>query len=158
MDLPLSVMHSSQDDPAKDKPRPLSSISRQQRSKTHITRTASGGADFGGADRCGTSPTQTGTSRESRTGTPPPATGPTLPTAAIFTINTLSLFPQPDWDSTPSNSPNSPHRSHLYHKHSLSLFPQPDWDSTKHSTPSNSPNSPHRSQLTLDGLERALDG
>ncbi|XP_041721975.2 serine/threonine-protein kinase MRCK beta-like isoform X2 [Coregonus clupeaformis] len=49
MDLPLSVMHSSQDDPAKDKPRPLSSISRQQWSKTHITRTASGGADFGGA-------------------------------------------------------------------------------------------------------------
>uniref|UniRef100_A0A8C7JZQ3 non-specific serine/threonine protein kinase n=1 Tax=Oncorhynchus kisutch TaxID=8019 RepID=A0A8C7JZQ3_ONCKI len=49
MDLPLSVMHSSQDDPAKDKPRPLSSISRQQRSMSHITRTASGGADFGGA-------------------------------------------------------------------------------------------------------------
>uniref|UniRef100_A0A8C2X6M1 non-specific serine/threonine protein kinase n=1 Tax=Cyclopterus lumpus TaxID=8103 RepID=A0A8C2X6M1_CYCLU len=45
MDLPLSVMPSSQDDPVKDKPRPLSSISRQQRSKTHITRTAS---DFGG--------------------------------------------------------------------------------------------------------------
>ncbi|CAB1342633.1 unnamed protein product [Coregonus sp. 'balchen'] len=47
--LGRSVMHSSQDDPAKDKPRPLSSISRQQWSKTHITRTASGGADFGGA-------------------------------------------------------------------------------------------------------------
>ncbi|XP_070704875.1 serine/threonine-protein kinase MRCK beta [Pempheris klunzingeri] len=45
MDLPLSVMHSSQDESVKDKPRPLSSISRQQRSKTHITRTAS---DFGG--------------------------------------------------------------------------------------------------------------
>uniref|UniRef100_A0A8C1N8V9 non-specific serine/threonine protein kinase n=1 Tax=Cyprinus carpio TaxID=7962 RepID=A0A8C1N8V9_CYPCA len=43
MDLPLSVMPSSQDDLSKDKPRPLSSISRQQRSKTHITRTASGG-------------------------------------------------------------------------------------------------------------------
>uniref|UniRef100_A0A8C4E383 non-specific serine/threonine protein kinase n=1 Tax=Dicentrarchus labrax TaxID=13489 RepID=A0A8C4E383_DICLA len=41
MDLPLSVMPSSQDDSVKDKPRPLSSISRQQRSKTHITRTAS---------------------------------------------------------------------------------------------------------------------
>lgn len=38
-----SVMPSSQDDLTKDKPRPLSSISRQQRSKTHITRTASGG-------------------------------------------------------------------------------------------------------------------
>ncbi len=37
-----SVMPSSQDDSVKDKPRPLSSISRQQRSKTHITRTASG--------------------------------------------------------------------------------------------------------------------
>uniref|UniRef100_A0A3Q1F0G4 non-specific serine/threonine protein kinase n=1 Tax=Acanthochromis polyacanthus TaxID=80966 RepID=A0A3Q1F0G4_9TELE len=45
MDLPLSVLPSSQDDPIKDKPRPLSSISRQQRSKSHITRTAS---DFGG--------------------------------------------------------------------------------------------------------------
>nr|XP_043905451.1 serine/threonine-protein kinase MRCK beta isoform X4 [Solea senegalensis] len=44
MDLPLSVMM-SQDDSVKDKPRPLSSISRQQRSKTQITRTAS---DFGG--------------------------------------------------------------------------------------------------------------
>uniref|UniRef100_A0A667ZGB1 non-specific serine/threonine protein kinase n=1 Tax=Myripristis murdjan TaxID=586833 RepID=A0A667ZGB1_9TELE len=44
MDLPLSVMPSSQDDSAKDKPRPLSSISRQQKSKTHITRTASGGS------------------------------------------------------------------------------------------------------------------
>uniref|UniRef100_A0A668VAB5 non-specific serine/threonine protein kinase n=1 Tax=Oreochromis aureus TaxID=47969 RepID=A0A668VAB5_OREAU len=40
-----SVMPSSHDDSIKDKPRPLSSISRQQRSKTHITRTAS---DFGG--------------------------------------------------------------------------------------------------------------
>ncbi len=38
-----SVLPSSQDDLSKDKPRPLSSISRQQRSKTHITRTASGG-------------------------------------------------------------------------------------------------------------------
>lgn len=45
MDLPLSVMPSSQDDAIKDKPRPLSTISRQQKSKTHITRTAS---DFGG--------------------------------------------------------------------------------------------------------------
>uniref|UniRef100_A0A3B1KJ88 non-specific serine/threonine protein kinase n=1 Tax=Astyanax mexicanus TaxID=7994 RepID=A0A3B1KJ88_ASTMX len=49
MDLPLSVMPSSQDDSIKDKPRPLSSISRQQWSKTHITRTASGGGDFIGA-------------------------------------------------------------------------------------------------------------
>uniref|UniRef100_A0A1A7WMS8 non-specific serine/threonine protein kinase n=1 Tax=Iconisemion striatum TaxID=60296 RepID=A0A1A7WMS8_9TELE len=42
--LGRSVMP-SQDDPIKDKPRPLSSISRQHRSKSHITRTAS---DFGG--------------------------------------------------------------------------------------------------------------
>lgn len=37
-----SVLPSSHDDSVKDRPRPLSSISRQQRSKTHITRTASG--------------------------------------------------------------------------------------------------------------------
>ncbi|XP_041950890.1 serine/threonine-protein kinase MRCK beta isoform X1 [Alosa sapidissima] len=107
MDLPLSVMHSSQDDAAKDKPRPLSTISRQQRSKTHITRTASGGGDFVGA----------GSSRN-------------------------ISDPDADFDR------------------------EPDSDSTKHSTPSNSsnpssppsPNSPHRSQLTLDGLDHALDG
>ncbi|XP_034436457.1 serine/threonine-protein kinase MRCK beta isoform X2 [Hippoglossus hippoglossus] len=46
--LGRSVMASSQDDSVKDKPRPLSSISRQHRSKTHITRTAS---DFGGGAR-----------------------------------------------------------------------------------------------------------
>ncbi|XP_026163969.1 serine/threonine-protein kinase MRCK beta isoform X2 [Mastacembelus armatus] len=40
-----SVMPSSQDDSFRDKSRPLSTISRQQRAKTHITRTAS---DFGG--------------------------------------------------------------------------------------------------------------
>ncbi|XP_028996608.1 serine/threonine-protein kinase MRCK beta isoform X2 [Betta splendens] len=45
MDLPLSVMPSSQDESIRDKPRPLSTISRQQRNKTYITRTAS---DFGG--------------------------------------------------------------------------------------------------------------
>ncbi|KAJ8290356.1 hypothetical protein GJAV_G00011820 [Gymnothorax javanicus] len=49
MDLPLSVMPSSQDESAKDRPRPASSISRQQKSKTYITRTASGGGDFSGA-------------------------------------------------------------------------------------------------------------
>ncbi|XP_053301321.1 serine/threonine-protein kinase MRCK beta isoform X1 [Pleuronectes platessa] len=46
--LGRSVMPSSQEDSLKDKPRPLSSISRQHRSKTHITRTAS---DFGGGAR-----------------------------------------------------------------------------------------------------------
>nr|XP_009292897.1 serine/threonine-protein kinase MRCK beta isoform X3 [Danio rerio] len=96
MDLPLSVMPSSQDDLSKDKPRPLSSISRQQRSKTHITRTASGGGDFGGA----------GSSRS-------------------ISDQDQDYEREPDSDSTkhstPSNSsnpssppsPNSPHRSQL---------------------------------------------
>uniref|UniRef100_A0A8C0XXC6 non-specific serine/threonine protein kinase n=1 Tax=Cyprinus carpio carpio TaxID=630221 RepID=A0A8C0XXC6_CYPCA len=96
MDLPLSVMPSSQDDLTKDKPRPLSSISRQQRSKTHITRTASGGGDFGGA----------GSSRS-------------------ISDQDQDFEREPDSDSTkhstPSNSsnpssppsPNSPHRSQL---------------------------------------------
>ncbi|KAK7150532.1 hypothetical protein R3I93_011697 [Phoxinus phoxinus] len=96
MDLPLSVMPSSQDDLSKDKPRPLSSISRQQRSKTHITRTASGGGDFGGA----------GSSRS-------------------ISDQDQDYDREPDSDSTkhstPSNSsnpssppsPNSPHRSQL---------------------------------------------
>ncbi|XP_059354882.1 serine/threonine-protein kinase MRCK beta-like isoform X3 [Carassius carassius] len=96
MDLPLSVMPSSQDDLSKDKPRPLSSISRQQRSKSHITRTASGGGDFGGA----------GSSRS-------------------ISDQDQDFEREPDSDSTkhstPSNSsnpssppsPNSPHRSQL---------------------------------------------
>lgn len=95
MDLPLSVMP-SQDDPSKERPRPLSSISRQQRSKTHITRTASGGGDFGGA----------GSSRS-------------------ISDQDQDYDREPDSDSTkhstPSNSsnpssppsPNSPHRSQL---------------------------------------------
>uniref|UniRef100_A0A672REG2 non-specific serine/threonine protein kinase n=1 Tax=Sinocyclocheilus grahami TaxID=75366 RepID=A0A672REG2_SINGR len=90
------VMPSSQDDLSKDKPRPLSSISRQQRSKTHITRTASGGGDFGGA----------GSSRS-------------------ISDQDQDFEREPDSDSTkhstPSNSsnpssppsPNSPHRSQL---------------------------------------------
>ncbi|XP_071006249.1 serine/threonine-protein kinase MRCK beta-like isoform X3 [Oncorhynchus clarkii lewisi] len=85
MDLPLSVMHSSQDDLAKDKPRPLSSISRQQRSKTHITRMASGGADIGGAGSSRNISNPDG-DLERETGTPPstphPPTAPTLSTAA----------------------------------------------------------------------------
>ncbi|XP_076873088.1 serine/threonine-protein kinase MRCK beta isoform X3 [Brachyhypopomus gauderio] len=96
MDLPLSVMPSSQDDPIKDRPRPLSSISRHQRSKTHITRTASGGGDFIGA----------GSSRN-------------------ISDPDQDFEREPDSDSTkhstPSNSsnpssppsPNSPHRSQL---------------------------------------------
>ncbi|XP_068609872.1 serine/threonine-protein kinase MRCK beta [Brachionichthys hirsutus] len=43
--LGRSVLSSSQEESIRDKPRPLSTISRQQRSKAHITRTAS---DFGG--------------------------------------------------------------------------------------------------------------
>ncbi|XP_077949996.1 serine/threonine-protein kinase MRCK beta isoform X2 [Gasterosteus aculeatus] len=91
--LGMSVMPSSQDDPVKDKPRPLSSISRQQRSKTHITRTAS---DFGG-----------GASSRSVSELDPD----------------LDREPDSDSTkhSTPSNSsnpssppsPNSPHRSQL---------------------------------------------
>ncbi|XP_051955139.1 serine/threonine-protein kinase MRCK beta-like isoform X5 [Xyrauchen texanus] len=96
MDLPLSVMPSSQEDPSKEKQRPLSSISRQQRSKTHITRTASGGGDFGAA----------GSSRS-------------------ICDQDQDYEREPDSDSTkhstPSNSsnpssppsPNSPHRSQL---------------------------------------------
>ncbi|XP_037393483.1 serine/threonine-protein kinase MRCK beta isoform X6 [Pygocentrus nattereri] len=96
MDLPLSVMPSSQDDSIREKPRPLSSISRQQRSKTHITRTASGGGDFIGA----------GSSRN-------------------ISDPDQDFEREPDSDSTkhstPSNSsnpssppsPNSPHRSQL---------------------------------------------
>ncbi|XP_076873087.1 serine/threonine-protein kinase MRCK beta isoform X2 [Brachyhypopomus gauderio] len=94
--LGRSVMPSSQDDPIKDRPRPLSSISRHQRSKTHITRTASGGGDFIGA----------GSSRN-------------------ISDPDQDFEREPDSDSTkhstPSNSsnpssppsPNSPHRSQL---------------------------------------------
>ncbi|XP_057208297.1 serine/threonine-protein kinase MRCK beta isoform X3 [Triplophysa rosa] len=93
--LGRSVMP-SQDDPSAGKPRPLSSISRQQKSKTHITRTASGGGDFGGA----------GSSRS-------------------ISDQDQDYEREPDSDSTkhstPSNSsnpssppsPNSPHRSQL---------------------------------------------
>ncbi|XP_035986469.1 serine/threonine-protein kinase MRCK beta isoform X2 [Fundulus heteroclitus] len=91
--LGRGVMPSSQDDPIRDKPRPLSSISRQHRSKSHITRTAS---DFSG-----------GASTRS---TPDPD-------------QDLDREPDSDSTkhSTPSNSsnpssppsPNSPHRSQL---------------------------------------------
>ncbi|XP_031692709.1 serine/threonine-protein kinase MRCK beta isoform X4 [Oncorhynchus kisutch] len=94
MDLPLSVMHSSQDDPAKDKPRPLSSISRQQRSMSHITRTASGGADFGGAG-------------SSRNISEPDGDFEREPDSDSTKHSTLSNSSDP---SSPP-SPNSPHRS-----------------------------------------------
>lgn len=93
MDLPLSVMPSSQEDSIKDKPRPLSSISRQQR--TNISRTTS---DFGGgaSSRSLCDPDQD---------------------------LDMNQDHEPDSDSTkhstPSNnsssppSPNSPHRGHL---------------------------------------------
>lgn len=93
MDLPLSVMPSSQDDSIKDKPRPLSSISRQQRSKTHITRTAS---DFGGgASSRGVSEPDPDLDREPDSDSTKHST--------------------PSNSSNPSSppSPNSPHRSQL---------------------------------------------
>uniref|UniRef100_A0A8C8GMA8 non-specific serine/threonine protein kinase n=1 Tax=Oncorhynchus tshawytscha TaxID=74940 RepID=A0A8C8GMA8_ONCTS len=92
--LGRSVMHSSQDDPAKDKPRPLSSISRQQRSMSHITRTASGGADFGGAG-------------SSRNISDPDGDFEREPDSDSTKHSTLSNSSDP---SSPP-SPNSPHRS-----------------------------------------------
>ncbi|KAJ8399206.1 hypothetical protein AAFF_G00415850 [Aldrovandia affinis] len=96
MDLPLSVLPSSQDESVKERQRPVSSISRQQRSKTYITRTASGGGDFSGA----------------------------VSSRHISDLD-QDFDREPDSDSTkhstPSNSsnpssppsPNSPHRSQL---------------------------------------------
>ncbi|XP_060947210.1 serine/threonine-protein kinase MRCK beta isoform X2 [Limanda limanda] len=86
--LGRSVMASSQDDSVKDKPRPLSSISRQHRSKTHITRTAS---DFGGGARSVTELDQD-LDREPDSDSTKHST--------------------PSNSSNPS-SPNSPHRSRL---------------------------------------------
>ncbi|XP_049445079.1 serine/threonine-protein kinase MRCK beta isoform X2 [Epinephelus fuscoguttatus] len=91
--LGRSVMPSSQDDSVKDKPRPLSSISRQQRSKTHITRTAS---DFGGgASSRSTSEQDQDLDREPDSDSTKHST--------------------PSNSSNPSSppSPNSPHRSQL---------------------------------------------
>ncbi|KPP74872.1 serine/threonine-protein kinase MRCK beta-like [Scleropages formosus] len=96
MDLPLSVVPPSQEDSGKERVRPVSSISRQQKSKTYITRTASGSGDISGgiSSRHISDPDQ-------------------------------DLEREPDSDSTkhstPSNSsnpssppsPNSPHRSQL---------------------------------------------
>ncbi|XP_049913363.1 serine/threonine-protein kinase MRCK beta isoform X2 [Epinephelus moara] len=93
MDLPLSVMPSSQDDSVKDKPRPLSSISRQQRSKTHITRTAS---DFGGG-------------ASSRSTSEPDQDLDREPDSDSTKHSTPSNSSNP---SSPP-SPNSPHRSQL---------------------------------------------
>ncbi|XP_075993387.1 serine/threonine-protein kinase MRCK beta isoform X1 [Genypterus blacodes] len=89
MDLPLSVMASSQDDSIRDKPRPLSTISRQQRSKTHITRTAS---DFGGgaSSRNISDPDQDLDREPDSHSTPSNSSNPSSPP-----------------------SPNSPHRSRL---------------------------------------------
>ncbi|XP_067097324.1 serine/threonine-protein kinase MRCK beta isoform X1 [Osmerus mordax] len=90
--LGRSVLH-SQDDAAKDKPRPLSSISRQQRSKTHITRTAS---DFGGAG-------------SSRNISDPDQDYEREPDSDSTKHSTPSNSSNP---SSPP-SPNSPHRSRL---------------------------------------------
>ncbi|XP_048830025.1 serine/threonine-protein kinase MRCK beta isoform X4 [Brienomyrus brachyistius] len=95
MDLPLSVVPTSQEDSGKDRVRPASSISRSQKNKTY-TQTASGGGDFSGA----------GLSRH-------------------ISDPDQDFEREPDSDSTkhstPSNSsnpssppsPNSPHRSQL---------------------------------------------
>ncbi|KAM4529357.1 serine/threonine-protein kinase MRCK beta isoform 4-T4 [Fundulus diaphanus] len=91
--LGRGVMHSSQDDPIRDKPRPLSSISRQHRSKSHITRTAS---DFsGGASTRSTSDPDQDLDREPDSDSTKHST--------------------PSNSSNPSSppSPNSPHRSQL---------------------------------------------
>ncbi|KAF0024056.1 hypothetical protein F2P81_024686 [Scophthalmus maximus] len=91
--LGRSVMPSSQDDSLKDKPRPLSSISRQQRSKTQITRTAS---DFGGgASSRGLSEPEQDLDRE-----------PDSDSTRHSPPSTSSAPPTPP-------SPNSPHRSRL---------------------------------------------
>uniref|UniRef100_A0A8D3AF32 non-specific serine/threonine protein kinase n=1 Tax=Scophthalmus maximus TaxID=52904 RepID=A0A8D3AF32_SCOMX len=94
MDLPLSVMPSSQDDSLKDKPRPLSSISRQQRSKTQITRTASGKHARGASSR-GLSEPEQDLDRE-----------PDSDSTRHSPPSTSSAPPTPP-------SPNSPHRSRL---------------------------------------------
>ncbi|XP_018583149.1 serine/threonine-protein kinase MRCK beta isoform X3 [Scleropages formosus] len=94
--LGRSVVPPSQEDSGKERVRPVSSISRQQKSKTYITRTASGSGDISGgiSSRHISDPDQ-------------------------------DLEREPDSDSTkhstPSNSsnpssppsPNSPHRSQL---------------------------------------------
>ncbi|CAJ1077840.1 serine/threonine-protein kinase MRCK beta isoform X2 [Xyrichtys novacula] len=93
MDLPLSVMPSSQEDSIKDKPRPLSSISRQRGSKSHITRTAS---DFGGG-------------ASSRNISDPDQDLDREPDSDSTKHSTPSNSSNP---SSPP-SPNSPHRSQL---------------------------------------------
>lgn len=150
-----SVIH-SQDDPVKDRPRPLSSISRQHKSRSLITRTASGkpssstarvgrvcsvhgslfiGSDFGGGASIRRDDLDHDLDRE-------------VPPRILWTPASLMGS-----DCTDSLS--------LFLHALLVSLAQPDSDSTKHSTPSNSsnpsgppsPNSPHRSQLTLDGLD-----
>ncbi|XP_023203973.1 serine/threonine-protein kinase MRCK beta isoform X2 [Xiphophorus maculatus] len=91
--LGRSVMPSAQDDPIRDKPRPLSSISRQHRSKSHITRTAS---DFSsGASTRGACEPDLDLDREPDSDSTKHST--------------------PSNSSNPSSppSPNSPHRSQL---------------------------------------------
>ncbi|XP_061602851.1 serine/threonine-protein kinase MRCK beta isoform X3 [Cololabis saira] len=91
--LGRSVMPSSQDDAIRDKPRPLSSISRQQRSKSNITRTAS---DFGG----GATNRSTGDLDQDLDREPD---------------SDSTKHSTPSNSSNPSSppSPNSPHRSQL---------------------------------------------
>uniref|UniRef100_A0AAY4EH05 non-specific serine/threonine protein kinase n=1 Tax=Denticeps clupeoides TaxID=299321 RepID=A0AAY4EH05_9TELE len=92
MDLPLSVMPSSQDDLAKERTRPLSSISRQQKSKSHISRTAS---DFGAA----------GASRN--------VYDPDQDLGEPDSDSTKHSTPSNSSNPSSPPSPNSPHRSQL---------------------------------------------
>uniref|UniRef100_A0A3Q2CAT4 CDC42 binding protein kinase beta (DMPK-like) n=1 Tax=Cyprinodon variegatus TaxID=28743 RepID=A0A3Q2CAT4_CYPVA len=89
----LSVMPPPQDDPIRDKPRPLSSISRQHRSKSHITRTASdfsGGASSRSTGDLDQDPDREPDSDSTKHSTPSNSSNPSSPP-----------------------SPNSPHRSQL---------------------------------------------
>ncbi|XP_023808628.1 serine/threonine-protein kinase MRCK beta isoform X2 [Oryzias latipes] len=91
--LGRSVMPSSQDEPSKDKPRPLSSISRQHRSKSNVSRTAS---DFGG-------------------GVPTRSAGELDQDLEREPDSDSTKHSTPSNSSNPSTppSPNSPHRSRL---------------------------------------------
>ncbi|XP_028858191.1 serine/threonine-protein kinase MRCK beta isoform X3 [Denticeps clupeoides] len=90
--LGRSVMPSSQDDLAKERTRPLSSISRQQKSKSHISRTAS---DFGAA----------GASRN--------VYDPDQDLGEPDSDSTKHSTPSNSSNPSSPPSPNSPHRSQL---------------------------------------------
>uniref|UniRef100_A0A8C9S191 Serine/threonine-protein kinase MRCK beta n=1 Tax=Scleropages formosus TaxID=113540 RepID=A0A8C9S191_SCLFO len=92
MDLPLSVVPPSQEDSGKERVRPVSSISRQQKSKTYITRTASG-ESYHISSRYYVS----------------------MPRSLFHPDSDSTKHSTPSNSSNPSSppSPNSPHRSQL---------------------------------------------